>query len=137
MLMISLVSLMRSRTVAALATFHLVLFAVSPASAAMVGSLGSTAPRAGNALPHDVASLQQALETRVVQARLEAYGLSPDEATSKLSSLTPGQIHLLAVASPDLPAGGDARTLVMIVVIIIATIAAYSLLGSLFVSAQN
>lgn len=135
--MISLVSLLRSRAVAALVTFHLVLFVTTPAGAAQVPSMGSTPPQAGNALPDDITFVGQALETRVVQARLEAYGLSPDEVASRLSSLSPGQIHLLAVSSPDLPVGGDARTLVMIVVIIIATIAAYSLLGSLVGSAQN
>jgi len=132
-----LVSLLRSRAVAALVTFHLVLFVTSPACAAQIPSMGSTTPHAGYALRDDVAFVQQALETRVVQARLEAYGLTPDDVTSRLSSLTPRQIHLLAVSPSDLPVGGDARTLVMIAVIIIATLAAYSLLGSLLGSEQN
>ncbi|MCE5273502.1 MAG: PA2779 family protein [Deltaproteobacteria bacterium] len=132
-----MVSLLRNRTVAVLVTFHLVLFVTSPACAAQIPSMGSTTPQAGNALPNDIASVQQALETRVVRAQLEAYGLSPDEVTSKLSSLSPRQIHLLAVASPDLPTGGDARTLVMIVVIIITVIAAYSFLGFIMESTQN
>lgn len=132
-----MISLMRNRVLAALVTFHMVLFVTSPAFAAQIPSMGSTTPQAGNTLPNDIAPVQQALETRVARAQLEAYGLSPDEVTSKLSSLSPRQTHLLAVASPDLPVGGDARTLVMISVIIIATIAAYSFLGFIMGSTQN
>ena len=51
--------------------------------------------------------IQQALENKLVQEKLKAYGLTSDEVASKISSMTPGQIHMLATASDDVLAGGD------------------------------
>ena len=51
--------------------------------------------------------------------------------------MTPDQIHMLATASNDLLSGGDAATLVYIVVAVIVIIAVYALVGSLIGGSQE
>jgi len=119
-----MISTMRNRFLAAFVTFHLVLFVTSPAMAAMIPSTGST--QAGSQeIQKDIDTIQQALENKLVQEKLKAYGLTSDEVASKISSMTPGQIHMLATASDDVLAGGDgfgALIAVLIIVILIIII---------------
>lgn len=119
-----MISTMRNRFLAAFVTFHMVLFVTSPAMAAMIPSAGS--PQAGSQeIQKDVDTIQQALENKLVQEKLKAYGLTSDEVASKISSMTPGQIHMLATASDDVLAGGDgfgALIAVLIIVILIIII---------------
>jgi hypothetical protein len=91
------------------------LFFTSPALAAMIPSQGSCAP----SLSRDLTTIQTALENKLVQEKLLAYGLSADEVKAKLASLSPAQIHVLAQASNDVLAGGDGVGLVIGVLIII------------------
>lgn len=116
-----MISAMRNRFLAALVTFHLVLFVTSPAMAAMIPSTGS--PLAGSPeIQKDIDTIQQALENKLVQEKLKAYGLTSDEVASKISSMTPGQVHMLATASDDVLAGGDGFGAVIAVLIIIILI---------------
>ena len=126
-----MISMMRNRFLAALVTFYMVLFLASPSFAALIPSVGSSHQVTTVSLQKDVNTIQQALESKIVQVKLKAYGLTPDEVTSKLSTMTPNQIHMLATASDDLLAGGDAATLVYIVVAVIVILAVYSLVGLL------
>jgi predicted PurR-regulated permease PerM len=126
-----MISMMRNRFLAALVTFYMVLFVASPSFAALIPSVGSSHQVTAVSLQKDVNTIQQALESKIVQEKLKAHGLTPDEVTSKLSAMTPNQIHVLATASNDLLAGGDAATLVYIVVAIIVILAVYSLVGFL------
>jgi predicted PurR-regulated permease PerM len=126
-----MISMMRNRFLAALVTFYMVLFLASPSFAALIPSAGSSHQVTTASLQKDVNSIQQALESKIVQEKLKAYGLTPDEVTSKLSTMTPNQVHMLATASNDLLAGGDAATLVYIVVAIIVILAVYSFVGFL------
>jgi len=113
-----MISTMRNRFLAAFVTFHLVLFVTSPAMAAMIPSTGS--PQAGSQeIQKDIGTIQQALENKLVQEKLKAYGLTSDEVASKISSMTPGQIHMLATASDDVLAGGDSGLGAVIAVLII------------------
>jgi hypothetical protein len=70
----------------------------------------------------DIDTIQHALESKLVQEKLEAYGLTSDEVSAKLSSMTPEQIHMLAIASQDVLAGGDGFGAVIAVLIIIILI---------------
>ena len=126
-----MISMMRNRFLAALVTFYMVLFLASPSFAALIPSVGSSHQVTTVSLQKDVNTIQQALESKIVQVKLKAYGLTADEVTSKLSTMTPNQIHMLATASDDLLAGGDAATLVYIVVAVIVILAVYSLVGLL------
>jgi len=55
----------------------------------------------------DLATIQSALETRMVSRKLMDYGLSPEEAMARVSKLSDEQIHQLATHSDSLQAGGD------------------------------
>ena len=77
-------------------------------------------PQAGSQeIQKDIGTIQQALENKLVQEKLKAYGLTSDEVASKISSMTPGQIHMLATASDDVLAGGDSGLGAVIAVLII------------------
>jgi hypothetical protein len=81
----------------------------------MIPSQGSSTPD----LTQELNTIQAALENKLVQEKLLAYGLSADEVSAKLSSLSPSQIHVLAQASDDVLAGGDGIGLIIGVLIII------------------
>ncbi|MFN3946815.1 MAG: PA2779 family protein [Aquificaceae bacterium] len=55
----------------------------------------------------DIAKIQRALESKELQEKLKAYGLTKEEVESKLSQLSDEQIHMLAKASDKVLAGGD------------------------------
>ncbi|HQP31156.1 MAG TPA: PA2779 family protein [Deltaproteobacteria bacterium] len=110
-----MISALRNRRLAVVVTVWMTFFFTSPALAAMIPSQGSSAP----SLAQDLASIQAALENKLVQEKLSAYGLTPDEVKAKLSSLSPAQTHTLAQASSDVLAGGDGVGFVIGVLIII------------------
>ncbi|HVN71055.1 MAG TPA: PA2779 family protein [Desulfomonilia bacterium] len=114
-----MITRMRNRTLATLITFHLVFFVTSPAFAAMIPSLGSSPHTAGDTLQKDIDTVQRALETKMVQEKLKAYGLTSEEVAAKLPSMTPDQIHTLAAASNDVLAGGDGLGVIIAVLVII------------------
>jgi hypothetical protein len=130
-------SIMRNRVLATLVTFHMFLFVTCPAFAALVPSSGSSTRERSDSLQKDITIVQQALETKIVQEKLKAYGLSADEATSKLISMTPHQIHLLAVASSDLLTGGDAGTVIWVVGVAMTGFALYTLINFIILSSTN
>ena len=132
-----MISTMRNRILAAIITFHMVLFLTSPSFAALIPSMGSSHQVTSDSLQKDINTIQQALESKIVQEKLKTFGLTADEAASKLSTMTPDQIHMLATASNDLLSGGDAATLVYIVVAVIVIIAVYALVGSLIGGSQE
>ncbi len=99
-----MISLMRNRVLALVVTTYMIGFIASPAWAAVIPSKGSS----GNAqLEQDISKVQLALENKLVQEKLRAYGISPEEVKAKLSCMTPAQVHMLAQASDDVLAGGD------------------------------
>jgi len=114
-----MITRMRNRTLATLITFHLVFFVTSPAFAAMIPSLGSSPHTAGDTLQKDIDTVQRALETKMVQEKLKAYGLTSEEVAAKLPSMTPDQIHTLAAASNNVLAGGDGLGVIIAVLVII------------------
>ena len=56
----------------------------------------------------DLAMIQTALESKVLQQKLMDYGLSPEETMIRVSKLSNEQVHQLATHSDSLQAGGDA-----------------------------
>lgn len=107
------------------------LFVTSPAGAAMVSSKMSSEQAKGRDVRNqDIDKIQLALENKIVQEKLRAYGYTPDEINSKLGEMTEGQIHLLAQASDNVIAGGDGIGIVIgVLVIILLVILILKLMG--------
>ncbi len=82
-----------------------------PAGAMFVpaGSHGSSVidPQPTAARVADMAKVQAVLESRVVRQKLLDYGLSPEEALARVSTLSDKEIHELAAHSDSIQAGGD------------------------------
>jgi predicted PurR-regulated permease PerM len=114
-----MISTMRNRVLATFVTVHMVFFMTSPAFAALIPSMGSNGNTAHDTLQKDIATIQQALETKIVQEKLKAYGLTAAEVAAKVPSMTPAQIHTLATASNDVLAGGDGLGVIIAVLVII------------------
>ena len=114
-----MISTMRNRILATFITAYMVLFVTSPAFAALIPSIGSSPHTTGETLQKDINTIQQALETKMVQEKLRAYGLTSEEVAAKLPSMSPGQIHTLAAASNDVLAGGDGLGVIIAVLVII------------------
>ncbi len=114
-----MISTMRNRILATFVTVHMVFFMTSPAFAALIPSMGSNGHTAGDTLQKDITTIQQALETKMVQEKLMAYGLTAAEVAAKLPFMTPGQIHTLATASNDVLSGGDGLGVIVALLVII------------------
>lgn len=56
----------------------------------------------------DLEKIQTALESKVLRQKLLDYGLSPEEAMSRMDKLSDEQVHQLAAHTDSLQAGGDA-----------------------------
>ena len=117
-----MISTMRNRVLATFITAYMVLFVTSPAFAALIPSIGSSPHTTGETLQKDINTIQQALETKMVQEKLRAYGLTSEEVAAKLPSMSPDQIHTLAAASNDVLAGGDGLGFIIAVLVIIILI---------------
>ncbi len=66
----------------------------------------------------DLARIQTALESKIIQQKLMDYGLSPEETMVRLNSLSDEQIHQLAAHTDAIEAGGDGVGLLVGVVIL-------------------
>jgi len=55
----------------------------------------------------DLATVQKALENKIVSERLADFGYSPEEVKAKLSLLSDDEMHKLASDIQDLQTGGD------------------------------
>lgn len=70
----------------------------------------------------DIQKIQRALESKIVQEKLKAYGLTKEEIQEKLSQLSDDQIHMLAKASDKVLAGGDGLGVAIGVVVLLILI---------------
>ncbi len=70
----------------------------------------------------DMQKVQKALEQKIVQEKLKAYGLTKEEIEKRLSELNDQQIHMLAKASDKVLAGGDGIGLAIAVVVLLILI---------------
>ena|GEM_PF-290240 len=66
----------------------------------------------------DLAKIQKALESKIVQQKLLDYGLSPEETMARVSKLSDEQINQLATHTDSLQAGGDAGGVVVTLLVI-------------------
>ncbi len=109
----------RSPAWAVFMALYLLCLSGTPSLAGMIGSVTSGPDSGQDTRQHELGRVQRALETEIVQAGLEAYGLTPGEIQARLHGLSDEQIHLLAQASDNVLAGGDGLGAVIFVLVII------------------
>lgn len=108
------------RTVAT--TMALVIGFCSAAPIALAGPISSVEIVTDSTRTADLATVQQALEQKVVQQRLSELGFSQGEIEMRLAQASDAELHQLAVQSETLMAGGDGGVIVTILVIVILVI---------------
>ena len=79
----------------------------------------------------DLAKIQAALESKVVQQKLMDYGLSPEETMARVNKLSDEQINQFATHTGSLQAGGDGGSVIagLLTVAILVVILVYLLEG--------
>jgi len=70
----------------------------------------------------EIETIRQALEREVVVQRLADYGLSPEEVSAKLTTLSDEQLHQLASLSESLGEGGILGAVIAILVVVLLVI---------------
>lgn len=80
-------------------------------------------PALGSNRAADLQKIQRVLESKVVQQRLEDFGLTPDEVTARLTRLSDDQLHQMATQVDALIPGGDAGLGIVIALLVIAILA--------------
>jgi|SRR5436309_5060858 len=105
---------------------HLLLLDAAPAVAGLAPSRRSGTTGVESVRAADMIVLQRALEHRVVAQKLKDYGVTPEEARSRLASLSDQDLHQLASMAHGLPSGGDGLgavvTLLVIVILVIVVV---------------
>ena len=83
----------------------------------------------------DLARIQAALESKIVQQKLMDYGLSPEETMARVNKLSDEQINQFATHTDSLQAGGDATGLLvsLLVVAILVVLLIYLLQGRIVI----
>jgi len=85
------------------------------------GAPGNTAETTGR--PAELAKIQAALESKVIQQKLKDYGLTPEETMARINKLSDEQIHQFAMNTEALQAGGDgAEALIGLVILAILVV---------------
>jgi len=105
------------------------LFNSAPAVAGLVGSKPASEEVSKINREEDIKTIQRALESKIVQEKLKAYGLSKEEIEKKLSEMDDQQIHTLAKASEKVLVGGDLGLVIALLVIAILVVILLKLLN--------
>lgn len=96
-------------------SFSLVFLSVSPAQAAMVSNsqlVQSEQQQDGRA------TLLQALARADVQAQLADLGVDSADITNRINQMTPGELSQLNQKMAELPAGGDALGIIVLIFLV-------------------
>ncbi len=89
----------------------------------------------GDVAGRDLETVRQTLEMRAVRQQLEALGVTPAEAETRLARLSPEELHQLAQQADEIRAGGDAvGALVFVLVVLLLVIVILELLGRRVIS---
>ena len=72
----------------------------------------------------DLATIQAALESTIVRQRLIDHGLTPEEASARISSLSDEELHRFAANIDAIQAGGSLLGDVVVVLLIIVLVIA-------------
>lgn len=88
------------------------------------------AERASSARQADLGAIQKTLESSVVKQRLMDYGLSPEDALTRIDRLSDEQTHKLAANLDSLQAGADGvDALVFLLVVAILVVVFLEITG--------
>lgn len=66
--------------------------------------------------------VKRALENKIVANKLMGHGLTTEEVSQKLSSMTDEQVHQMASLADKIPAGGDSGLGIVIAILVIAAL---------------
>jgi Family of unknown function (DUF6627) len=105
------------RRVATILVLLMGLFSLVPRVEA--GFISSDESFGATSRQQDLATLQRALENKLVQERLKALGYSDEEVKARLDQLSDQDLHNFATQINTLTAGGDGLGLVIAILIII------------------
>jgi hypothetical protein len=105
------------RRVAAILVLLMGLFSLVPRVEA--GFIGSDQSLGATSRQQDLATLQRALENKLVQERLKALGYSDEEIKARLDQLSDQDLHNFATQIDTLTVGGDGLGLVIAILVII------------------
>ena len=86
---------------------------LAPATSATVSDPGRA---------EDLQSIQRVLEDKLVQQRLEDFGLTPEEVNAKLAGLSDSQLHQMASQLDALMPGGQIGLLVTLLLVLVIII---------------
>lgn len=79
--------------------------------------------------PEDMATIQKALEQKLVEERLRDFGYTEDEIKARLDQLSDAEVHSLATQLDSLAPAGELGLVIGILVIIILVIVILMLTG--------
>jgi len=105
-----------------LATFTPVSLITPGARAATAESKMMTGSNDPTAREINELKVKRALENKIVADKLMGHGLTPDEVSQKLGSMTDEQVHQMAALADKVPAGGDAGLGIVIAILVIAAL---------------
>ncbi len=113
-----------------LSIIFLILFTFTPtalihstAQAAMVDSqMIEEGQNASTLREINEKKVRRALENKIVAEKLQSHGLTPEEVSDKLATMTDDQVHQIASLSDRIPAGGDGATGVIIAILVIVAL---------------
>jgi hypothetical protein len=86
---------------------------MSGASVIPAGEIG------GSVRADNMATIRAALEREEVAARLADYGLTPDEVSVRMESLTDQQVAEVAARVDKINAGGDLLELLLVILVVV------------------
>ncbi len=94
-----------------------------PEGSAMLAPATTSVTVSDPSRAEDLQRIQRVLENKLVQQRLEDYGLTPEEITARLTRLSDAQLHQMAAQIDALMPGGDAGFGIVIALLVIAILA--------------
>lgn len=104
-----------------LVAYLIIAFVPSNAEAFLAQSRLSTGEIVAERSAH-IASIQSALENKVVAQKLADYGLTPEEVDAKLGTLSDEQLHQLASLSGDVGGGIVGAVIAVLLVILLVVL---------------
>jgi hypothetical protein len=67
----------------------------------------------------DLATVQKALESKILRQRLQDFGLSPEETNRRITQLSDSQVHQLAMQAQKLNPAGDGGLGLLVALLVI------------------
>ncbi len=77
----------------------------------------------------DMETIQKTLESTVVRQRLMDYGLSPEEAMTRVNTLSDEQVHRFAQQIDSVQAGGELGAVIFVLLVAIIVVLIIELTG--------